>query len=397
MQQLSRKIQQVEESQTLALTAKARSLKEAGVDVVSLTAGEPDFPTPKHVKEAAIKAIEADFTHYTATEGIKDLVQAIINKFSRENDLHFEPGQILVSTGAKHSIYNALQAICNKGDEVIILSPYWVSYPEMVKLADATPVVVTASIEVGFKPDIRKLKQAINQRTKAMIINSPSNPTGAVFTRSEMEEIAELVKTSGIYVISDEIYEKVLYDGAKHVSIGSIKSIRDQVITVNGLSKAFAMTGWRLGYMGGPLSVMQLAARVQSQVTSNATSITQKAAVAALTGSLSAVEKMVEEFKQRRDFVIDALLAVKGVNVFTPSGAFYVFFGVKNFYARKFNGQFIRNSADMAQYLLEKQHVAMVPGFAFGADDCLRMSYACSMKDLEKGMKRIADGLAALT
>jgi len=393
---VSRKLRQVEESQTLALAAKAKRLIESGVDVVSLTAGEPDFATPRHVKEAAIKAIEADFTHYTANQGINELIQAIIRKFSSENDLHFEPDQVLVSTGAKQSIFNALQAICNTGDEVVLLSPYWVSYPEMVKLADAKPVVVPLPIENGFRPDVRKLRQAISPKTKAIIVNSPGNPTGVVYTQSEIEDIAQIVKQTGIYVISDEIYEKVIYDGHRHFSIGAIKSIRDQVITVNGVSKAYAMTGWRIGYMGGPREVIELAGRLQSQVTSNATSISQKATVAALAGSQRDIDTMVAEFKRRRDFVIDALSSIRDVRVTIPGGAFYVFFGVKTLYGRKHGTHAIKNSVDMAQYLLEYHRVALVPGFAFGADECVRMSYACSMGALEKGLKRIKEGLGNL-
>jgi aspartate aminotransferase len=393
---LSRKLQEVEESQTLALSAKARSMKESGIDVVSLTAGEPDFPTPRHVKEAAIKAIEANFTHYTANQGIPDLIKAIAAKFARENNLQFEPRQILVSTGAKHSIFNALQAICNKGDEVIILSPFWVSYPEMVKLADATPVIVPTSIENGFKPDIRKIRQAVNQKTKAIILNSPGNPTGAVYTASDFEDIAAIVKDAGIFVISDEIYESVIYDGNRHCSIGAIQSIRDQVITVNGVSKAYAMTGWRIGYMGGPAAVIELAARIQSQATSNASSISQKAATAALSGPQQEVGVMVEEFLRRRNYVVETLSSMAGVTVFAPGGAFYAFFGLKNFYGRKAKGQVIKNSAEMAQYLLEQHHVAMVPGSPFGDDGCMRMSFACSMDDLNKGLSRLRTGLQQL-
>ncbi len=396
MQALSRKIQQVEESQTLALSTQARRLKESGIDVVSLTAGEPDFPTPRHIKEAAIKAIEADFTHYTANEGIPDLIAAIVKKFSHENDLHFEPEQILVSTGAKQSIFNALQALCNKGDEVVIISPYWVSYPEMVKLVDAVPIFVHTSIKDRFVLDVRSLRRAINQKTKALILNSPNNPSGAVFPRSTIEDIAAIVKETGIYVITDEIYEKVIYDDRKHFSIGSVKNIRDQVITVNGVSKAFAMTGWRIGYMGGPLHVIQAAAKVQSQVTSNANSIAQKAAIAALSGSTNDLDMMVDEFKRRRDFVCASLNGIRDIEVTVPHGAFYVLFGVEKFYGRKHKGQLIKGSAAIAKYLLEHHHVALIPGAAFGADNCLRMSYACSMSDLEKGMKRIRQGLGEL-
>ncbi len=393
---LSRKVQCVEESQTLALTARAKRMKDSGIDVVSLTAGEPDFPTPRHIKEAAIKAIEANFTRYTASEGAPDLIQSIIKKFSLENDLHFEAGQILVSTGAKQCIYNALQAICNKGDEVVIISPYWVSYPEMLKLVDAVPVLVKTTLEQKFTPDVRSIRKAINQKTKALILNSPNNPTGAIYSRSLFEEIAAVVKDTGIFVISDEIYEKVMYDDQRHCSIGSLKSVRDHVITVNGVSKAFSMTGWRIGYMGGPPAVMEAAKKFQSQVTSNANSIAQRAAVAALSGSMNDLDTMVAEFKRRRDFVLESLSAIRGVTVAAPPGAFYVFFGVASFYGRKFNGTLIKNSADMSEYLLQQHHVATIPGFAFGDDTCLRISYACSMSELEIGMKRLKAGLEQL-
>lgn len=394
---LSNKIRNIEESQTLALTAKAKRMKDSGIDVVSLTAGEPDFPTPRHVKEAAIKAIEANFTKYTSNAGISELLDGIIRKFSNDNDLHFERDQIIVSAGAKQSIYNVLQAICNKGDEVVFFSPYWVSYPEMVKLADAKPVIVPTSIENKFKPDLHKLRQAINAKTKALILNSPNNPSGVVFTRSELEDMAQIVREANIFVISDEIYEKVMYDGNKHFSIGSIKSIRENVITVNGVSKAFSMTGWRIGYAGGPLAVMEAAARVQSQVTSNANSIAQKAAVAALNGGVSELESMVEEFKKRRDFAYEKLSAIRNIAVTRPGGAFYFLFDVSRFYGKKNNGQLVKNSAEMGTYLLDHHHVGSVPGIAFGDDRCLRISYACSMTELERGMERIKRGLEALS
>ncbi len=394
---LSGKIRSIEESQTLALTAKAKRMKDSGIDVVSLTAGEPDFPTPRHVKEAAIMAIEANFTKYTPNSGTPDLVKAIIKKFSTENDLHFSHQQILVSAGAKQSIFNVLQAICNKGDEVVFFSPYWVSYPEMVKMADAVPVIVPTSIEDKFKPDLRKLRHAVNSKTKAIILNSPNNPSGVVFTRSELEDIAEIVRDAGIFVISDEIYEKVMYDGNKHFSIGSIKAISDQVITVNGMSKAFSMTGWRIGYAGGPLGVMEMAAKVQSQVTSNANSIAQKAAERALSGPIGDIDRMVTEFKNRRDFVYQKLSEIPGVKVTLPGGAFYFLFDMSSYYGRKSGGQAIRSSADMGTYLLEQHHVAGVPGVAFGDDKTLRISYACSMGELEKGTERIRKGLESLS
>lgn len=396
MPTLSTKLRTIEESQTLLLAAKARRMKAEGVDVVDLTAGEPDFPTPRHVKEAAIKAIEANFTKYTPNHGTPELIDAIIRKFSTDNDLHFERDQIVVSTGAKQAIFNVLQALCNKGDEVVFFSPYWVSYPEMIKMADAKPVVVPTRIEEGFRPNIRKLRQAINARTKALILNTPSNPTGVAFTRSELEEIAEVVRQTGIFVISDEIYEKVMYDGNTPFSIGSIKVIRDLVITINGVSKAYSMTGWRIGYGGGPRAVMEAAAKVQSQVTSGANSIAQKATLAALTGPSSTIHAMVEEFARRRDFVYSKLSRIPHLTVPLPGGAFYVFFDVSKYYGKHHKGRRILTSAGMGAYLLEEHHVAVVPGDAFGDDKCLRVSYACSISELEKGVERIARALEAL-
>ncbi len=393
---LSEKIRSIEESQTLALTAKATRMKDSGIDVVSLTAGEPDFPTPRHIKEAAINAIESNFTKYTPNAGTPDLIDAIVRKFSRDNDLHFGHDQVVVSTGAKQSIFNVLQAICNTGDEIMFFSPYWVSYPEMVKMADATPVIVPTKIEENFKPDLRKLRQAITPKTKALILNSPNNPSGVVFTQRELEDIAQIVGETNIFVISDEIYEKVIYDGNTHFSIGSIKAIREYVITVNGVSKSYAMTGWRIGYAAGPHYVMEAAAKVQTQVTSNANSIAQKATVAALMGPTTEIHAMVDEFKRRRDFVYEKLSAIHDVTVALPDGAFYFLFDVSKFYGKKSQKHIIRNSTDMGTYLLDHHHVASVPGIAFGDDNCLRISYACSMAELEKGIERLRRGLETL-
>jgi aspartate aminotransferase len=396
MRSLSRKVQQGEESHTLAIADKAKRMHTSGVDVANLTAGEPDFPTPRHVKEAAIKAIEQDFTKYTSNQGTADLINAIARKFALENGLHFEPNQILVSTGAKQSIYNALQALCNKGDEVVIISPYWVSYPEMARLVDATPVFVKTTIEHGFLPDPRNIQRAIHEKTKAIVLNSPCNPTGAVYPRSLLEDIAAIVRDTGIYVISDEIYEKVIYEGVRHFSIGSIKSIRDHVVTVNGVSKAFSMTGWRIGYMGGPAEVIGAAAKFQSQITSNANSIAQKATIAALCGTTRDIDEMVQHFKLRREFVVNALSAIRDVQTFVPQGAFYAFFRVSRFYGRKGRERIITSSADLAEHLLLHHHVATIPGFAFGDDTCLRISFACSLSELEKGLQRLRKGLEEL-
>jgi len=396
MLSLSKKLESVEESQTLATAARAKQLRGSGVDVISLTAGEPDFSTPRHVKDSAIRAIEGDFTHYTANQGTRELVDAIIQKFDRENDLRFGPDQVLVSTGAKQSIYNVLQAICNPGDEVIILSPYWVSYPEMVKLADAIPIIVKSGIAEGFRPDVKKIREAITPRTKAIILNSPGNPSGIAYSRGELSSLAGAIQETGIFVISDEIYEKVIFDQNKHYSIGAFDNVRDQVITVNGVSKAYAMTGWRIGFAGGPGAVMQVAAKVQSQATSNANSIAQKATVAALNGDQSETHRMTEEFQKRRDLVWACLSEIPRLELVRPEGAFYILLGVGRFYGRSASGRTINNSTTMADYLLERHGVALVPGIAFGADDCVRLSYACSRTELQRGLEKISGGLRQL-
>ncbi len=396
MKTLSHKIQQIEESQTLAFTQRARQLQQSGIDVASLTAGEPDFATPPHIKMAAIQAIDEDFTHYTENQGTAGLIAAIVKKFASDNNLHFEPPQILVSCGAKHSIYNVMQAICNKGDEVVIAAPYWVSYPEIVKMADAKPVIVEASHDAQFKITAQQLRRAINEKTKAFIFNSPSNPTGAVYSQGEIEELADVVAETGIYVISDEIYEKIVYDGTKHFSIGSIKEIRDQVITVNGVSKAFAMTGWRLGYLGAAEQVAQAAAKVQSQITSNATSISQRAAEIGLKGPMKDVQEMAGEFKRRRDFAVAEMSSIHGLKLCAPKGAFYLFPCMEHFAGKRLNGKIIKDDFDMANLLLDEEHLAVVPGSAFGARNHLRLSYACSMKDLQKGMERFKRGCRKL-
>ena len=312
MRPLSKKVQEISISQTLAFTMKARSLKESGVDVISLTAGEPDFATPPLVKDAAVRAIASDFTHYTPNQGIRELILAIIRKFESDNGLHFSPEQILVSAGAKHSVFNALQAICDPGDEVLLFSPYWTSYPEMIRLVDGVPVIVPSSMEEGFRPNADRLREAVSNRTKAIVLNSPSNPTGVVYSRDELKAIAAVAQRNGLYIISDEIYEKVLFDSNRHVSIGSLDGMRDQVVTVNGMSKAYAMTGWRIGYMGGPAAVVDAAAKVQSQVTGNANSIAQKAALAALSNPIPEVEAMRKKFEQRRDVAMDILTRASG-------------------------------------------------------------------------------------
>ncbi|MEE9288067.1 MAG: pyridoxal phosphate-dependent aminotransferase [Bacteroidota bacterium] len=393
---LSRRVREIEESQTLALTALALKLKAEGVDVISLTAGEPDFPTPAHVKQAAVKAIEEDFTHYTANDGIPELRKAIAQKFARDNNLHFKSEEILVSCGAKHSVFNAVQALCDSGDEAVVISPYWVSYPEIVKLANAKPVIVQTSADADFKLTAAQLKRAVTSRTKLLILNSPGNPTGTVYTREEIEELAQVVHAAGIFVIADEIYEKVIYGGIQHFSIGSINRIADQVITVNGVSKAFAMTGWRIGYIGGRKDVVAAAAKVQSQTTSNPTSISQKAALAAITGPEDDLKKMTAEFQRRRDFLCKQLGSVKEFQFRIPQGAFYLFPKIDSLYGRIGNNLVLKNSGDLSQYLLKQARVASVPGTAFGAKDYIRLSYACSVGTLETAVDRIRSAVLEL-
>ena len=393
---LSRKVVSLQPSQTLLLFNRAKQMVLSGIDVISLTAGEPDFPTPQQVKNGAVRAIEENFTKYTPNQGIPKLLMAIAEKFKKDNRLHFEPSQILVSNGAKHSVYNALQAICNRGDEVIIPAPYWVSYPEMAKLVDAKPVIVKTSPANQFKMTASQLKKAITKKTKLLIHCSPSNPTGAVYSIDETAELARVIARTGIYVISDEIYEKILYDGAEHHSIGSIEAIRDQVVTVNGVSKAYSMTGWRIGFMGAHKSIVAAAEKFQGQMTSNASSISQRAALEALTTDLQAeLGLMVGEFDRRRRFFKGELEKL-GIQFIEPKGAFYLFFNVKPFLKKSADGAKIKTADELCEYLLTRHHVAMVPGEGFGAPDWIRASYACSMNELEKAAERLHAGFKAL-
>jgi len=396
MPKLSEKILNLAESETLRISALAKNMKAQGIDVVSLSAGEPDFPTPEHVKEAAIQAIKENFTKYTQNQGIPELINAIIEKFRRDNNIEYKPTEILVSNDAKHSIFNALQAICNPGDEVIIPAPYWVSYPSMVALVDAKPVILKTDIRSSFKITPEQLKETITEKTKALIFNSPSNPTGTVYTEDEIRKIAEVVYEKNIFVISDEIYEKIIYEG-KHFSMASIKELKNLVITINGVSKAYAMTGWRIGYLGASEEIVKLANKVQGQMTSNASSISQKAALAALTGPQEPVRKMVNEFKIRRDFLCSELKQIPGIEVFVPSGAFYVFPKVSAYYGRSYNGMVIKNSNDFCEFLLKEEKLAIIPGDAFGMDEYVRISYAASMEELMKGVERFRRAIEKLS
>ncbi|MDP1995134.1 MAG: pyridoxal phosphate-dependent aminotransferase [Ignavibacteria bacterium] len=380
----------------MALSGLIKKLKEEGNDVLSFSAGEPDFDTPEFIKKAAIKAIHGNFTRYTANEGDPTLLKAIVDKFAKDNDLHFEQKNILVSNGAKHSIYNALMAICNPGDEVIFQSPYWVSYPEMVKLAGAKSVIIETHAEENFKITPEQLSKAITPKTKVFLFNTPSNPTGAVYSKSEILALAEILKQREIFIVSDEIYEKIVFDDEKHFAIGSIEELHDKTITINGVSKVYAMTGWRIGYAAGNEQVIKLARNLQSHSTSNACSISQAATVAALTQHTEEIEKMVIAFQKRRDFIVEELNRIDGIHCPIPKGAFYVFFDVSKFYGKTTDHTRIVDSSSFCDYLLKEELVGLVPGIAFGNDKCVRMSYACSYEEIFDGITRIKRGLKKL-
>jgi aspartate aminotransferase len=381
----------------LAVTAKAAALKAAGRDIVGFGAGEPDFDTPEHIKQAAVEAIRAGFTKYTPVGGIDDLKDAIIAKLIRDNGLAYGRPEIMVSCGAKHSLYNVAQVLFGDGDEVIVPAPYWVSYPDLVVLAGGTPVILPTEEKDGFKVRPEALRKAVTAKTKALILNSPSNPTGSAYTEAELKALAEVVLATGILVITDDIYEKILYDERKFANIVSVDGrLKDQAIVVNGVSKAYAMTGWRIGYAAGPREVIKAATDLQSQNTSNPTSIAQKASVAALNGDPSVVDAMVVEFQKRRDVIAAGLNAVPGVSCRLPEGAFYVFPNVEGLFGRAWRGKTLGSSTDVTEFLLEEANVAVVPGIAFGDDRFIRLSYATSMKNIEEGLRRFAKAVASL-
>jgi len=388
----------IKPSPTLATAAKAKAMKAQGFDVVDFGVGEPDFDTPDNVKEAAIKAIRSGFTKYTPASGTDELKEAVIEKLRKDNGLEYERSQIIISCGAKHSLYNIAEALFDPGDEVIIPSPYWVSYPDQVLLNDAKPVIVKTTEKEGFKLSAKKLEKAITKKTKALILNSPSNPTGLAYDTKTLEEIAAIAVKRGIYVISDEIYEKLIYDGFRHVSIASLgPEIKNLTIVVNGVSKSHAMTGWRIGYAAGPKDVITAMANIQSQSTSNPTSISQKAAVEALRGPQDFIGTMNVEFDKRRRYMVDRLNKIKGVSCLMPVGAFYAFPRLSAFFGKRtMSGTVIRNSADLSVYLLEDAKVALVSGDAFGAKDHIRLSYATSMENIVKGVDRIEEALHRL-
>ncbi len=396
MSYLSNRILSLSESETLVMSQKSAELKAQGVDVINLSVGEPDFATPSHIKEAAKQAIDNNFSFYSPVTGFPDLRKAICEKLKTENKLSYTPDQIVCSNGAKQSICNVILAMVNNDDEVIIPAPYWVSYPEMVKLADGTPVVVSAGIEQDFKITAQQLDEAITPKTKAVILCSPSNPTGSVYSQTELKALATvLAKHEHVYVISDEIYEHINYIG-KHETIAQFEELTDRMIIVNGVSKCYAMTGWRIGWMAAPKHIAKACSKLQGQYTSGPCSISQKAALAAYQGSQDEVEAMRQAFERRKKLTFDLLSAIDGLEVNDPQGAFYLFPQCSSFFGKSYEGGTIKDSADMAIYLLEKAHVACVAGTAFGAPNNIRLSYATSDENLVKAVGRIKDALAKL-
>jgi len=394
MNSASQRILNLSESQTIAMAQKSRELKAQGYDVINMSVGEPDFNTPDHIKEAAIEAIKNDYSHYTPVPGFKDLIEAISKKLKDQNNLSFSANQIVVSCGAKHSLANVFLSLLNKGDEVIIPAPYWVSYIEQVKLAEGKNVIVDTHIENEFKIRPDQLKSAITPQTKAILLCSPSNPTGNVYTKEELKKLAEVIaEHNDIYVISDEIYEHITYEG-KHESIAALDEIKDRVIVINGVSKGYAMTGWRIGYMAGPEWIAKACAKLQGQMTSGASAVAQRAALAALTGPQNPTKEMNKAFLQRRDLIISLLEKIDGIQVNIPKGAFYVFPDVSEYFGKTGkNGGAINNSLDLCMYILNNAHVAVVPGSAFGSSNNIRISYATSEENIKEGITRIHKAL----
>jgi Aspartate/tyrosine/aromatic aminotransferase len=394
--QLSDRLNKLSPSQTLAMSQKSSELKAQGVDVINLSVGEPDFNTPQYIKDAAKKAIDDNFSHYSPVPGYPALRKAIAAKLKNENELEYEPSQILVSNGAKQCVCNALMAIVNEGEEVIIPAPYWVSYPEMVKLADGVPVVVSAGIEQDFKINPAQLESVITPKTRALILCSPSNPTGSVYSKDELAAlVAVLIKYPHIFVIADEIYEHINYIGT-HVSIAQFPEMKDRTIIINGVSKAYAMTGWRIGFIAAPEWIVKGCNKLQGQYTSGPCSVSQKAAEAAYTGSQEPVHEMCAAFRRRRDLIVKLAKEIPGFEVTVPDGAFYIFPKCSSYYGKSYAGRQINDSNDLAMYLLEVGHVACVGGSGFGAPECIRMSYATSEENITEAFRRIKNVLGQL-
>ena len=388
---VSNNLKRIKPSPTIAVTQKARELRASGKDIIGLGAGEPDFDTPENIKQAAIKAIKEGETKYTAVDGTSSLKEAIVKKFKRENNLVYQSDQITVGAGGKQVIYNAMMATLNLGDEVIIPAPYWVSYPDMVLLAGGTPIILECNEKQGFKINPIELEKSITKKTKWIILNSPSNPTGACYTEKEIREISKILENHPhVYILSDDIYEHITYNDFKFFTIAQIDSLKDRVLTMNGVSKAYSMTGWRIGYAAGPKEIIKAMAKIQSQSTANPSSISQAAAVEALNGVQNFIKERAISFKQRRDFVVKSLNAIEGIECLSPDGAFYVFPSCKDLIGKKDSkGKEIKSDSDFVQSLLENNGIAVVQGSAFGLEGFFRISYASSMENLEKALKKI--------
>ena len=396
---ISNNLKRIKPSPTIAVTQKARELKASGKDIIGLGAGEPDFDTPDNIKQAAIKAIKDGDTKYTAVDGTPVLKNAIVKKFKRENNLEYQINQITVGAGGKHVIYNAMMATLNEGDEVIVPAPYWVSYPDMVLLAGGNPVILECNEKQGFKINPSKLEKSITKKTKWIILNSPSNPTGACYSEKDIREIAEVLeKYPHVYILSDDIYEHVTYEGFKFFTIAQINGLKDRVLTMNGVSKAYSMTGWRIGYAAGPTEIIKAIAKIQSQSTTNPSSISQAAAVEALNGTQDFIKERAIAFQERRDFVVKSLNKIEGIECLNPDGAFYVFPSCKSLIGKKdSSGNVFKTDTDFVQSLLENSGIAVVQGSAFGLEGFFRISYATSMENLKKAMERIKSFCDSLT
>ena len=389
---ISNNLKRIKQSPTIAVTQKAKELKASGKDIIGLGAGEPDFDTPDNIKEAAIKAIQDGDTKYTAVDGTPSLKKAIIKKFKRENNLDYQLDQITVGTGGKQVIYNAMMATLNNGDEVVIPAPYWVSYPDIVLLAGGTPIILECNEKQGFKIKPTDLEKTITKKTKWIILNSPSNPTGACYSENDIREIGKILeKYPNVFILSDDIYEHITYENFKFFTIAQISNLKDRVLTMNGVSKAYSMTGWRIGYAAGPKDIIKAIAKIQSQSTTNPSSISQAAAVEALNGEQNFIQERSKSFQDRRDFVVKALNAIEGINCLKPDGAFYVFPRCKDLIGKKdSNGKEIKNDIDFVQSLLENNGIAVVQGSAFGLEGFFRISYATSMENLKKALEKIS-------
>ena len=395
---VSHRCQNIAPSMTLSIDARAKEMKAAGLNVIGFGAGEPDFPTPKHICDAAKEAIDLGMTRYTPAAGTKELRKAICEKLRRDNDMTYTYGDILVSNGAKHSLFNIFQAILDPGDEVLIPTPCWVSYPELVRMAGGVPVFIPATEETNFIPTNKDIASRVTRRTKAIVITSPSNPNGSVWEQEQLQFVADLAVSHPFFVVSDEIYEKLIYDGRKHLSSDQLgEQIKSQTFLVNGVSKAYAMTGWRIGYVAGPRNVISAMSSFQSQATSNPNSIAQYAAMKALQGDQSCVDAMVAQFEKRRDAMVEKINAIPGLSCRKPQGAFYIMMNIKQMLGKHYDGRMIESSLDFAELLLAEKQVALVPGVAFEAEGYCRLSYAVSMENILEGLSRIGEFVAELS